>query len=373
MTTPIASKNLYDLLGNDPELDPDREPEPPTKAVDKPVQRSGKRNAGAEAPARGDASRPAGGGRGGRHEVFSRGDQAASLNNRAERRDDGLRQDRHPDRTRDPRDHRDIGGRGRGGRGRGGRGFEGRGTRTARDDRHSHTGRTEHEKQAAAGWGDVKDANGELSDERAGEDIAKAEAGEGFTPDTGAADPAFANGLEGPVAADEAVPAEPEDNTKSYDQYLAEQAEKRLALNAGAHEIRKPNEGSKQKFPEGSAFSRNAEEENFFIGGGGKKQKQKEIKEKDVLVLDGQYYAAPDQDRGGRGRGRGGSRGGRGDGERRGNRDGGDRRPRGDGDRRPRGDRGGFGGPRGGAPPRGGPRGGINTNDESAFPSLGGK
>lgn len=61
--------------GNDPELDPDREPEPPTKAIDKPVQRAGKRNAGAEGPARGDAPRPAGGGRGGRHEVFTRSDQ----------------------------------------------------------------------------------------------------------------------------------------------------------------------------------------------------------------------------------------------------------------------------------------------------------
>ena len=62
--------------GNDPELDPDREPDPPTKIMDKPVQRTGKRNAGAEGPASG-TQRPAGGGRGGGHQTFARGDQGA--------------------------------------------------------------------------------------------------------------------------------------------------------------------------------------------------------------------------------------------------------------------------------------------------------
>lgn len=59
--------------GNDPELDPNREPEPPTKVIDKPVQRTGKRNAGAEGPAK-DTPRPAGGGRGGSHQTLNRGD-----------------------------------------------------------------------------------------------------------------------------------------------------------------------------------------------------------------------------------------------------------------------------------------------------------
>jgi hypothetical protein len=43
MTT-IASKNIYELLGNDPELDPNRPADPPTKAIDKPVARAGKRD-----------------------------------------------------------------------------------------------------------------------------------------------------------------------------------------------------------------------------------------------------------------------------------------------------------------------------------------
>ena len=62
--------------GNDPELDPDREPEPPTKIIDNPVARTGKRNAGAEGPPSG-TSRPRGGGRGGRDQVMTRGDQGA--------------------------------------------------------------------------------------------------------------------------------------------------------------------------------------------------------------------------------------------------------------------------------------------------------
>jgi plasminogen activator inhibitor 1 RNA-binding protein len=230
----------------------------------------------------------------------------------------------------------------------------------------------------------VKDAQGELEDEKAGETIAEAESKDepGFTPDTGAGDPAFTNGPDAPTGEDEVAP-EPEDKTKSYDQWLAEQAEKRLALGGGSLEIRKPNEGSKQRFPEGTAVQR--EEENFFIGGGGKQRKQKEAKEKDLLVLEGQYYANPDQERGGRG-GRGGPRGGRGDGRGRGRGEGRGRGgPRG-------GDRGAFrGGDRG---DRSGechsftdeyqnvsadlhrlaaPRGGLNPNDESAFPSLGGK
>ncbi|KAK3706107.1 hypothetical protein LTR37_012934 [Vermiconidia calcicola] len=402
----IASKNAYELLGNDPELDPDREPEPPTKAVDHPVQRAGKRNAGAEGPPA-VTSRPAAGGRGGRHETLTRGDQAGSLNNRAEQRDDGLRQDRHANRTREPRDHRggtDRGGRGARGEGRGGRGYSGRFQRTNRDDRQSHSGIGEHQKQAAHGWGDEKDANNELNDEQAGEAMARAESREepGFTPDTGAGDPAFTNGpgAEGEVVGEDAAAGEPEEKTKSYDEYLAEQAEKRLALGGESLQVRKANEGSKQKFPEGKAINRNTDEENFIAGSGGKARREKTSgNKKEQLALDGQYYAAPDAggDRGGRGRGRGGRGGrGRGDGEFRGDReDRGDRGDRGDregrgggrggrgefrGDRGDRGGRGGrgrgeFRGERGPRGNRGGQRGGggqFNATDQSAFPALGG-
>lgn len=242
--------------------------------------------------------------------------------------------------------------------------------------------RSEHEKQAAHGWG-AENGQAEWNDEKAGEAIAQAEAknDEGFTPDTGAGDPAFTNGPDATTTAADVAEPEPEDKSKSYDEYLAEQAEKRLALSGESLQIRKANEGSKQKFPEGKAVDR--KQEDFFAGTGGKAKREKEAKAKNMLALDGQYYAAPDSgDRGGRGgRGRGGPRG---RGEYRGDRgDRGDRgegrgrgrgRGRGDGDSGGRGgyrgDRGDRGGRDENRPTRGG--GGINVTDESNFPSLGG-
>ncbi|KAI5370669.1 putative hyaluronan/mRNA-binding protein [Septoria linicola] len=357
MSDAIVSKNLYELLGNDPELDPERATPPvPTKVVDKPVARSGKRNGPAEGAAARDGA-PRQGGRGG----AVRGDQGASRVEQ-QNRDDGLRSDRH---SRPVRDYERRGGEGRGRgdrRGRGGYAGRGRGEGRGgpRDDRHSHTGLGDHEKQAAHGWGG-NDGPSELADETAGDAIAKAEANNeaGFTPDTAGADPAFSNGPDGVVGEDAA--GEPEDKTKSYDEYLKELAEKKLALSGEAPSIRKANEGSKTKFPEGQAVSR--EQEDFFIGGGGKTKKTKEIKEKERINLDGQYYAAPDAgDRGGRG-----GRGGRGRGEGRGSFRG---EGRGRGGGRGRGDRGDFrGAPRGDRAPRGGA--GFNANDSSAFPALG--
>lgn len=233
---------------------------------------------------------------------------------------------------------------------------------------------SDHEKQAAHGWGEEKDGNAEWNDERAGDAIARAESKDepGFTPDTSAGDPAFTNGpgAEGEVVGEDAVAPPEEDKTKSYDQYLAEQAEKRLALGDNSLQTRKANEGSKQKFPEGTAVERNPEQENFFIGGGGKARREKASgREKNTLNLDGQYYKDPDSSErgGGRGRGRGRGRGGEGRGDRGGERGAGGRGGRGRGEFRggPRGDRGDRGGP-------GGPRGAINTSDQSAFPALGG-
>lgn len=193
----------------------------------------------------------------------------------------------------------------------------------------------------------------------------------GFTPDTGAGDPAFSNGPD-TVAAPEPE-AEPEDKSKSYDQYMAELAEKKLALGGSSLQARKPNEGSKQKFPEGTAFSRNPEEENFMAGSGGKARKQKEAREKNSLVVEGQYYAPIEQEGGRGGRGRGGRGGGfRGE---RGGRGGdrGERGGRGRGGFRG-GDRGDYRGGRGDGfrGDRGSSRGGFNPGDPSAFPSLGG-
>jgi len=275
-----------------------------------------------------------------------------AANGRPERRDDG--------RERRPRGDGPYRGEGRG-RGRGGRG---RGDRPPRDDRHSHTGIGEQQKQAAQGWGG-ESGNAEWADEKAGDAIANAEAKNdpNAAADTDARDPAFTTGPDGETGADA---AEEEDKTKSYEQYLAEQKEKRAALGAGI-EIRKPNEGSKQKFPEGKAFARDPAAEDFMAGAGGKTRKAKDAgPKKEQIVVDGQYYAAADSgdrgSRGGRGGSRGGSRGGRG--EFRGDRGG---RGRGRGGDFRGGARGGA--DRGPAAPRGS---GFNATDESAFPALGG-
>lgn len=173
---------------------------------------------------------------------------------------------------------------------------------------------------------------------------------------------------EGGVVADSTAPveaeaeAEPEDNTKSYEQYLAEQLEKKAALNAGPLEPRKANEGSSKKFPEGKAFARSEADEAFIAASAGKKQRERERKTKDVVDIDLSWkeeQAGGNRDRdsaprGGRGgRGRGGPRGG-------------DRGPRRGGDRPERTERTERA-PRGGAP-----RTGATPNVTSAqdFPSL---
>ncbi|KAK4964158.1 hypothetical protein LTR28_003997 [Elasticomyces elasticus] len=351
MTSSVASKNTYELLGNDPELDSDREPEPPTKVVDKPVQRTGKRNSAADGHPK-DAPKPAGGARGGRQEAFTGSEH-------------------------EPNEHRDAGSRGRGSRG--GRGFGGRGNRAARDDRHDHSGIGEHAKQAAHGWG-AETGPSEWEDEKAGEAMAKEEEKDrtDIIPDA----PVDAEGHHpGDEAA--AAAAEPEDKSKSYEQYLAELMEKKAALGGGTLEARKANEGSTKKFPEGKAVTR-VEEENFIAGSGGKAKRERERKQKNTLDIDQTWVESEGGDRGGFRGGRGGRGRGRGDGFR-GDR-GGRGRGRGDGFRGDRGgargDRGdrGFRGERGDRGDRGdrsdrGPRPqqgtAVDLSDNSAFPSLG--
>ncbi|KAF2114413.1 hypothetical protein BDV96DRAFT_576726 [Lophiotrema nucula] len=327
----IASKNLYDLLGNDADQDPDREPEPPTKAIDKPAARTGKRNAPAEAPAR---TAPSTGGR--QRDTNNANDNAF--------KDRGVGHDRN--RARGTGDRGEIDGNRERGRGRDTRGRgRGRGSGGAiAGDRHSKTGIAEHDKQAAHGWGGAT-GNDEWTDEQAGDAIAKADEKEATKEDA----TTEAN-------AEPEAEAEPEDKTKSYAAWLAEQAEKKLAL--GSTEVRKPNEGSSKKFPEGKAIER--EEEDFFAGSTGKAKRERERKQKNIVELDdSRLHAAGRQDiRGGRGGGRGRGEGrGRGRGEGRG-----EGRGRGGGE----GGGGGFRG-RGG---RGG-QSGPNITDSSAFPSLG--
>lgn len=210
---------------------------------------------------------------------------------------------------------------GYGARVRGGRGAR---HRSDRDDRHTkgHPGGGS-EKQAAAGWG-ATEGEAELKDEQAGEHIAKTEQKE-----------------EGEAAKEE-EPAEPEEKQVSYSDYLAQQAEKKLALDSQL-EARKPNEGSKldKKWVNAKPLVKD-DDEDFISGTYGKAKRERERKTKQVVEID-QRYVEPERTRAGRG-----GRGGRG--------------PRGDA----------RGAPRGG-PSRGRGREGaqLNTNDQQAFPSLG--
>ncbi len=199
-------------------------------------------------------------------------------------------------------------------------------------------------KQTAQGWG-ANEGNAELKDEQAGEAIAQG-------------DKAAADNEAG-------EDAEPEDKSVSYADYLAQQAEKKLAL--GGHQVREANEGSKLDKKWAGAKALDNDEEDFMPASHGKKQRERERKVKQTIDFDPRFVEPERTGGAPRGSARGG-RGGRG-GER-----GGERGARG-GDRG--GDRGGArGGARGGdrgGPVRGGrgPAANINTKDESAFPSLG--
>ena len=321
--------------------------------------------------------------------------EAGSMNNRDKPTDDGLRQDRHANRIEGGRDRGNYDGRG----GRGAR--AGRGGRGNRDDRHTRGVPkyailhpppknlltsflySDHVKQADQSWG-APTGESEWKDEQAGAAIAKAEekdegaaGGWNATSATGDWDASSAavSGQAAPTAdADGTAPAEgstpakapaepvvdpePEDNSRSYADYLAEQAEKKLKLGAGVLQARKPNEGSKDKRYENVKPVNKDEEEDFFSGKSEKAKRERQRKEKNILDVD-VTYIEPQTGRGG------GERGGRG----RGRGDRGDFRGRGRG----RGDAfrgrsdGGFRGGRGR-----GESGSVNVKDENDFPSLGG-
>ncbi|KAK2630196.1 hypothetical protein QTJ16_001016 [Diplocarpon rosae] len=336
----VASKNLYELLGNTHDEDSDKEPEPPVKVIDKTPARTIKRNATGEAPASkaAVATESRGGRRGGYsgNEGAFRDRNAGSANNRTKPIEDG-RTDR-PSRAQGSHEGR--------GRGRGGRG--------GNFDRHSRGVGGESEKQASHAWGAIE-GGAELADEQAGEAIAIAESKDALAADGDAA------------PTDAPTDAEPEDNSISFEAYQAILAEKKAALGTGVPEARKANEGSKQdkKWAAAKALAKE-EEEDFVSASAGKKVRERERKAKQTIEIDQRFVEAPERGgrgggfRGGRGRGDGPSRGGRGEG-------------RGRGDGRGRGGRA-DGPPRGGrsgGPPRGGNSASINTNDTSAFPSLG--
>ncbi|KAL2156562.1 hypothetical protein VTH82DRAFT_1307 [Thermothelomyces myriococcoides] len=199
---------------------------------------------------------------------------------------------------------------------RGGRrgGFRERGgdRRPYRSAPHSNS-----EKQAEKSWG-AAEGESELKDEKAAAEIAESEK----KADEEAGEP-------------EAKEEGPEEKQMTYDQYLAQLEQKKVDAELP---VRKPNEGvNDSKWKDFTPLKRD-ENEDYVPGTGGKAKRERERKQKTFLEIEHRYE--PERPRGARG-GRGGGRG-----------------------------RG-----RGGAPRTG--RGGqeaapINTNDESAFPSLGG-
>jgi plasminogen activator inhibitor 1 RNA-binding protein len=315
---------------------------------------------------------------------------AGSGINRGKPTDDGSRQDRQGDRGGEGRRGNYEGrGRGRGGRGRGG----GRGDRQDRTGQ-AHvslsphlifplTSNSEHQKQSDLSWG-APTGESEWKDEQAGEAIAKAEENEGGW-DSSAAPPLDGDGEKLPegdtvlpsIENGEEQEAEPEDNSKSYADYLAEQATKKMD-GLGILEARKPNEGSKpdKKWSKAKELKREEEEAEYIKGKEEKARRERQRKEKNLLDVDQGWKDT------GSGRGRGGDSGGRGRG--RGDRGGRGGRGRGDGFRGDRGGafrggRGGEGGGRGGDGYRGGRggspanTGGINVTSDENFPTLGSK
>lgn len=175
-----------------------------------------------------------------------------------------------------------------------------------------------------------------MAHEQAGEKIAESEQKEAAEGAEGAAEG------EAPQS-----PQEPEQKFISYDEYLAQQTEKKLALEAeAALKVRKPNEGAEDKWEDLKPLQKDDEDE-LFRSNVKQKRGRERTQKKMLLELDNHYH--PEAARGGRG-GRGGARG-----------EGGRGRGRGGG-------RGDFRGGRGRGAQENQP---INTNDESAFPSLG--
>ncbi|KAF4121130.1 plasminogen activator inhibitor 1 RNA-binding protein, partial [Geosmithia morbida] len=162
--------------------------------------------------------------------------------------------------------------------------------------------------RAAASWG-AQEGDAELKDEQAGESIAKSEQKEAAAED---------------ATAEETVP---EDKSVSFADYLAQQAEKKLALQDNDVKIRSANEGSKldKKWAEAKPLEKTTED--YFAATGGKKQRERERKVKQTVDFDPRIVEPERPARGGprggdrgdrpsrggpRGGGRGGDRGGRG-------------------------------------------------------------
>lgn len=310
----VASRNPFALLGDDADIAA-ATPAPKAAPAAAPTPAQAQRNNVTGAAARGNNRPQRGGARGGaarapRPEGAAAGGDAPSGEQRDSRRGPGE-------------------GRGRGGRGRG-RGGRGRGREF---DRHSQTNKDETDKQVRQAWGG-EDGKRELETEEKGEADAQAEGAE-------AADAAAPNGA---PSSDKPAPIEEEpDNTKTYDEYLAELTAKKATLGGGAKEAR--TAADEENWKNFSVTKAARDESEYFAATQKENTKsQKERKQKNILEIETRFESPRQErtERGGRGgRGRGAGRGGRGRGAA----------------------RGGRGGSQSNAS--------VNLADQSAFPSLG--
>lgn len=319
MSASVASKNSFDLLGNDIE-DPDSPPPPVPREVIKNKTTSKKRDEKATPSV--DAA------------TSSYPPQSSYTSRKNHDGNDSAFRDREAGRQQNlTKNTEDDGAAPRVSRGRGGRGRQ--------YDRHSQTGRVDTDKQVNQGWGANR---GEWDDERAGDDLAQQDAAGANAQDPNAV-PASENpaAAEGETALETAEP-ELEEVVKTYDEYLAELAQRQADLGPPV-EARRPNEGgSDKKWSTAKELSRKEEEGDYFVGESKDKSRNRERKTKNVLDIEPHFIEPREAGRGGRGRG---GRGGRGRGDR------GSRSDRGDQYRnRSTGDA-------------------VNIADPSAFPSLG--
>ncbi|KAG2183671.1 hypothetical protein INT43_006679 [Umbelopsis isabellina] len=190
-------------------------------------------------------------------------------------------------------------------------------------DRHSATGLVDSEKKVEQGWGHAESAEAEAA-----------------TDSVKSSDPAAPE-------AEAAVEEEPEEETKTLEEYLAS---KKAAGPAALPEARKPNEGADDAKWKDAVALEKPEEEDFF-GGKGQALKQKNKTKKEKVHVEIEQRFVEENKRGGFRGGERGERGGRG-----GNRGA---------------QRGGQRGGRGGQRRGGRQSAAVNLNDASAFPTLG--
>jgi len=201
-------------------------------------------------------------------------------------------------------------------------------------DRHSQTAHKDSDKATAAGWG-ADEGKTELKAEVEGEADAKAD--------------------EAAAATEAAAPVEEEDNSQTYEEFLAAKAAANLKIGGDLPEARKANEGvDESQWANQTLRTKKAdeEEESLFAIKTKAAKAKKERAAKQTIEANFSFAAPSRPERDGErpARGRGGARGG----------------GRG---------RGARGGPRGGAAgaPRGASRAQVQApalEDAAAFPSL---